>query len=73
LVATGPSRHLVGGREEEVSSSNGGAMWWDLDDWLGGLARIGPRGPNDSRPPWGLLLLGLLVLLGVLVVVLAID
>lgn len=48
-------------------------MWWDLDDWLGGLARIGPRTRNEPRPPWGLLSLGLLVLVAVLVVVFLTD
>jgi hypothetical protein len=48
-------------------------MWWDLDDWLAGLARIGPRRGDEARPPWGLLLLGLLVLVAVLIVVFLTD
>lgn len=42
-------------------------MFWDLDEWLAGLARLGRR--DESSPPWGLLLLGLAILAAVLVVV----
>jgi hypothetical protein len=47
-------------------------VFWGLDEWLAGLARVGRR-EDESSSPWGLVLLGLGVLAVVLVVVFLTD